>query len=57
MDATYTLANIPPQQIKLYYVVADGRAGWLGGTSLATARTYKIKNGQPTTITVTIPVA
>ena len=33
------------------------RAGWLGGTSLATARTYKIKNGQPTTITVTIPVA
>ena len=58
MDATYTLANIPPQQIKLYYVVADGRAGWLGGTSSsATARTYKIKNGQPTTITVTIPVA
>ncbi|GAB3865680.1 carboxypeptidase regulatory-like domain-containing protein [Dactylosporangium cerinum] len=57
MDATYTIANVPPQQVKVYYVVSDGRAGWLGGTSLASARTHKIKNGVPTAITVTIPVA
>ncbi|WP_327007741.1 hypothetical protein OHA72_10970 [Dactylosporangium sp. NBC_01737] len=55
-DATYTIGNIPPQQVKLYYVTPGGSAGWLGGTDLATARTYTIRNNRTTTIAVTVPV-
>jgi hypothetical protein len=55
-DATYTIGNIPPQQIKVYYVTPGGAAGWLGGTDLATASTFRVRNGATTTVTVTVPV-
>lgn len=54
-DGTYTIANIAPQQVKLHYVTYDGRSGWLGGTDLATAQTYRVRNNRTTTVTVTVP--
>ncbi len=56
-DATFTAANIPPQQVKVFYLTPDGRTGWLGGTSLADAQTFRVRNDRTTTITVTIPVS
>lgn len=56
-DATFTVANIPPQQVKLFYLTPDGRTGWVGGTDLAGAWTYRIRNDRTTTIAVTIPVS
>ncbi|GAB3854531.1 carboxypeptidase regulatory-like domain-containing protein [Dactylosporangium cerinum] len=53
--ATYTIANIAPQQVKISYRTNDGRTGWLGGADLAHATTYDVRNNRTLTVNIVIP--
>ncbi|MDG6108350.1 carboxypeptidase regulatory-like domain-containing protein [Dactylosporangium aurantiacum] len=52
---TFTIPNIAPQQIKIFYQLPDGRSGWLGGADLAHAQTYQIRNNRTLTVDVIVP--
>jgi hypothetical protein len=52
----YTIAMIAPQQsVKLRWYTNDGRSGWVGGSSFASAASYPVKNNKTTTVNITIP--
>jgi hypothetical protein len=53
--ATYTIANIAPQQVKISYYTEDGRSGWVGGADLAHATAYDFRNNRTLTVNIVIP--
>ncbi|MFG2037515.1 carboxypeptidase-like regulatory domain-containing protein [Dactylosporangium sp. NPDC048998] len=53
-DSPYTITNIAPQQVKIAYRAERGRRGWVGGTDLASAQVYQIKNNRTLTVNVTV---
>ncbi|WP_327010273.1 carboxypeptidase-like regulatory domain-containing protein [Dactylosporangium sp. NBC_01737] len=53
--ATYTIATIAPQQVKISYRTDDGRTGWLGGADLAHATAYDVRNNRTLTVNIVIP--
>jgi hypothetical protein len=53
--ATYTIANIAPQRVKISYRTEDGRFGWLGGADLAHATAYDVRNNRTLTVDIVIP--
>ncbi|MEV0561136.1 carboxypeptidase-like regulatory domain-containing protein [Dactylosporangium sp. NPDC050588] len=52
---TFTIPNIAPQQIKIFYQLPDGRSGWLGGADLAHAQPFQIRNNRTLTVDVIVP--
>ncbi|MGI5180991.1 MSCRAMM family protein [Dactylosporangium sp. CA-152071] len=52
---TFTIPNIAPQQIKIFYQLPDGRSGWLGGADLAHAQPFQIRNNKTLTVDVIVP--
>ncbi|WP_433209725.1 carboxypeptidase-like regulatory domain-containing protein [Dactylosporangium sp. CS-047395] len=52
---TYTIANIAPQQVKLYWSTDGGRSsGWVGGADFAHAQPVQIRNNKTTTVNITV---
>jgi hypothetical protein len=53
--ATYTISNIAPQRVKIFYRTPDGRSAWLGGADLTHAQTYQIRSNQTLTVNIVVP--